>query len=62
MRQGPIAPDFPEYQILPPQTSITPSLASPSKIGYSVKQGSPNRSRGSAGQMKMCGVSATLPT
>ena len=65
---------MPGYQIgvLPPQTttssttSITPLLssASPSKINYMVKQGSPNRSRGSAtstnSQMKMCEVSATL--
>ena len=73
MRKVPSNPLIPGYQIgvLPPQTttssttSITRLLssASPSKINYMVKQGSPNRSRGSAtsnSQMKMCEVSATL--
>ena len=70
MRKAPITSlNVPEYQILSPQTGMTLSSASPSEISYSVKQGSvkgPNRSRGgSAGQnrqMKMCDVSATLPS
>lgn len=63
MRKVPIASlNLPEYQILPPQTGILPSSASPSEISYSIKPDSvkgPNRSRRSAGQMKMCVVSAT---
>lgn len=63
VRKVPIASlNLPEYQILPPQTGILPSSASPSEISYSIKPDSvkgPNRSRRSAGQMKMCVVSAT---
>lgn len=66
MRKAPVTSlNLPEYQILPPQTGKTLSSASPSEISYSVKQGSvkgPNQSRGSAGQIKMCDVSATLPS
>ena len=65
MRKVPFALNLSDHQILQPQTSITPlaSSASPSKfeISYSVRGGSPNRSRGSAGQMRMCVVSVTLP-
>lgn len=65
MRKVPFALNLFDHQILQPQTSITPlaSSASPSKleISYSVREGSPNRSGGSAGQMRMCVVSVTLP-
>lgn len=56
MRMVPtIAPNLPYMYNHPPQTTTRSSTSS-----YSVEQGDPNRSRGNAGQMKMCDVSATV--